>query len=211
MRNRRYRCNPNNLVFHVTNRTVSGLSFVAKTFMSKLIAGIMAKSQERNPVQISHFVWMSNHYHMILAGRAKHISDFIRQMQSEVAKMVKRLTPQYEGKVWESQFHEQRLCTPEDVLEKINYIYSNPVKAGLVPHISEWTGLNSFNMYKSGSLSLDARWTPSQYLVALVLGQPLFKCLNLLDVPEVSTRSEQPTASFPVNLLFLIPAILLAC
>jgi len=164
MRNLRYRCNPNNSVVHITNRTVSGLPFVGKQFMNELLAGIMAKSQENNPVQICHFIWMPNHYHLLLAGRAKAISDFICQMQSETAKMVKRLTPQYDGKVWASRFHEQRLCTEEDVLSTINYIYSNPVKAGLVSNISEWTGFSSYNMYKSDSYKLNAHWTPSRYL-----------------------------------------------
>ena len=164
MRGLRYRGEPNRLVLHVTNRTITGLPFVPKKFMEELIAGIMGKCQERFKVQLCHFLWMGNHYHMIVAGQAKQLSPFICQMQSEIAKMIMRLTPQYKGKVWARRFREQRLCTAIDVLEMITYLYVNPVKAKLVKHSREWTGLSSLKMYLADSYKISVKWTPSRCL-----------------------------------------------
>ena len=57
MRGLRYRGEPNRLVLHITNRTITGLPFVPKKFMEELIAGIMGKCQERFPVQLCHFLY----------------------------------------------------------------------------------------------------------------------------------------------------------
>jgi putative transposase len=164
MRNRRDRRNPNKMVVHVTNRTLSGLPFLARLFMKWILLGIMARCQEHHRVRIAHFNWMSNHFHMILVGEGKHISSFMGEMESAVARAIKKLTPQYRRNVWDGRFKEQRLLTHNDVIDKIVYIYINPVKAGLVAHADDWEGCSSFRMYKSGSLTVQGKYTSSTNL-----------------------------------------------
>ena len=180
MRNRRDRRDPNHIVLFITNRIYRGLPLLPCQFMNEIITGIMAKSQDLYPVQICHFLWMSNHYHMIVAGRAKFLSNFICQMQSEIAKAVIKFFPNYKGKVWENRFKEQRLCTPEDVMDKIVYTYANPVKAGLVKSAADWTGCSSYKMFLTDSNKLAARWTPSRKLKQLPPKLNRHKELSLL-------------------------------
>jgi hypothetical protein len=44
----------------------------------------MAKGQSFYPVQCSGFMWMGNHYHIIISGTTKHISSFIGYIQAEL-------------------------------------------------------------------------------------------------------------------------------
>lgn len=172
MLNRRDRRNPNKAIVHVTNRTKEGLPFIARMFMKLIILGIMARGQKKYNVQICHFIWMMNHYHMILAGRGKHISPFIGYVEAEVAKAVKRLTFIFGdrvGNVWERRFREQKICTGNDVIRMIAYAYANPVKAGLVAKAIQWKGCSSLEMYLSGTNSYIASWLPSRKMKKLPL------------------------------------------
>lgn len=165
MRNRRDRRNPKTAVFHITNRTLSGLPFVCQLFMIMIIKGILARAQTLYPVFVCHFLWMGNHYHLILSCQVEFVSKFIGYMQSELARSIKQLFPSmYARDVWVGRFKEQRLATAEDVLNKIAYIYANPAKANLVHNILDYPGFSSWGMYTSGTKSFRARWTPSRLL-----------------------------------------------
>jgi hypothetical protein len=165
MRNRRDRRTKNKLVVHATNRLIKGLPFVPNEFMKPLMCGIMARAQELYPVCISHFLWMGNHYHIILTGRGAQISPFLGYMQAEIAKALKQLHPRYyETKVWRTRFKEQHLCIPEAVFKAIAYLYNNPTRANLVENIDEYPGLSSWKMMMSGGYAIEAGWVPSRLL-----------------------------------------------
>ena len=159
MRNRRDRRGTNKLVVHITNRTVCGFPFVCRLFMSLIIRMLLAKAQTLFPVQVCHIQWMGNHFHMILAGRGAAISSFMGHFEGELAKYIELIVPKlFQRSVWEGRFKEQRLCTATDVLDKIIYIYANPARANLVKSISEWPGVSSWKMYKSGTYGFYAKF-----------------------------------------------------
>ena len=113
---------------------------------------LLAKAQTLYPVQVCHFQWMGNHFHLILAGRAAAVSSFMGFFQGEIAKYIKLIVPKfYQTKFWKGRFKEQKLCTAQDVINKIIYIYANPARAGLVESIFEWPGVSSWKMYTNGS------------------------------------------------------------
>lgn len=149
--------NSKEFIAFFTNRTIRGLPFHSDWLMTSILLGIIAKCQEKHPVKICHMLWMSNHFHMIICGPAKHISKFFSQMQSEIAKYLKSISSLYPEKVWESRYHMQRLGTAGDVIEKIAYLYLNPVKAGLVSTVAEWQGVSTYNNYISGSNVIESK------------------------------------------------------
>jgi len=151
MRNRRHRATGNNIVVHITNRTIVGLPFRCRRHIELLILGTLGKAQSEHRVNICHFQWMGNHYHIILAGAAKNISPFLNIVDGEIAKFLKRLYPGlFQSKVWQGRFKEQPLLTSADVKNKIAYLYANPSRADLADKIEDWPGVTSWNMYKNG-------------------------------------------------------------
>jgi REP element-mobilizing transposase RayT len=165
VRNRRDRRQKNTIILHATNRLTKGLPFVPNEYMQLLMLGVLARGQEMYPACVSHFLWMGNHYHMILVGRADQISPFLGYIQAEIAKALKQLCPRlYDSKIWRTRFKEQRLCTPEAVFKTISYLYNNPVKAGLVKSIDDYPGLSSWSMMRNGSHVIEAGWVPSRAL-----------------------------------------------
>jgi hypothetical protein len=53
-----------------------------------------------------------------------------------------------------------RLVEPDDILEKMIYALTNPVKDPLVEHVWEWPGVNSYGA------SIPAPWLISKQLLA---------------------------------------------
>ena len=153
-RPRKDRRSGNYCVVHVTNRVIEGLPFVARESVKDVILGIMARGQSMHPMHICCFLFMGNHYHMILAGKAHKLSRFMNYIDGEIAKSFQRLTGRYEGKFWKGRYKEQKLATPLDVARKMAYIYSNPIRAGLVSHPREYPGLSSYG--QEGHIP--ARW-----------------------------------------------------
>ncbi len=143
-RNIRDRRDPNNRVVHVTNRTWEGLPFVPNRTIRRMMKGVMAKAQNMSPVTICLFLFMGNHYHMIMAGDANRVSQYIGYVDAEIAKRMMRFFPGRWGpKFWEGRFKEQLLATPQDVINKIAYVCCNPMRANLVSNLSEYPGASS--------------------------------------------------------------------
>ena len=151
---RKDRRDGNKCVRFVTCRVLHGLPFVARESTNKVILGILGRAQALYKIKICAFVFMGNHYHMIICGQAQNISPFMNYVNGEIAKAFRKLTGQYRGRFWESRFKEQRLATPHDVYRMILYIIINPVKAGLVRHPREYPGLISYNL----SEETEVRW-----------------------------------------------------
>lgn len=168
-RNRRDRRNPNQIVVHVTARVYEGLPFVPRRVMNRTIKGIIARGQTLYPVTIVAFLFMGNHCHWIFAGDGNRISAFMNYVQGEIAKAIQRFIPEkYDQGVWEDRFHEQRLVTEHDVVEKLIYLYGNPLEERLVANMSDYAGLSSFHSFCSGETSAQlCSWTPTRYLQRL--------------------------------------------
>lgn len=155
------------VVLFITNRTVEGLPIGVQPIMKETVLGCLGRAQQLHPVDISHFLFMPNHFHFILAGSCKNTSKFMRYFQTELARAIKKLTKIFKYIVWKSRYSEQQILTAEMLIDKIVYIYENPVKAGLVDEAIKWEGASSLRMYKSGTTEIDTTWIPSRYYKAL--------------------------------------------
>lgn len=161
-RDRRY---GNKRVVHITNRTVVGLPFLHCVLLNNLTWSALAKAQSKAPAQIAAVQFMGNHFHMILFGRAKLVSRFMNVFKGEIGKYLKRLYGDtFQSKVWAGRFKEQLLATPDDVMGKLEYLYLNPTRAGLVDSVDGWCGVSTWKMFLSGSTSRLCRWIPSRIL-----------------------------------------------
>ena len=165
MRNRRDRRDGNKLCLHVTNRLVEGLPLISARWMNFLLKGLIARAQDHYGVQVVAFLWMANHYHLIVCGRADKISPFKNYLHGELAKYLKRLMPgKYQSKVWAGRGNEQHLKTAEDVINKIVYLYTNPARANLVASITQYPGVSSWELFRTGSCAFEGSWVPPRAL-----------------------------------------------
>jgi REP element-mobilizing transposase RayT len=135
---------PNSVVF-VTSRTEAGLPLVPGPLMKSLLKSIIARAQALYPVKLCHFLFMGNHFHMLLVVKDPvDTMHFIERIKTESAHMVNRLLGIRRKTVWCAGYDAEPILTADDVIEKIAYLYTNPQKVGLVDSIDEYPGLSSW-------------------------------------------------------------------
>jgi hypothetical protein len=147
-------------VYHITNRTRSGLPFVPNRYVELLIGGIIARAQELyNGIEINAVLFMGNHYHIILTvwGDPVHLSRFMGYFQSELSGIIHRLTGVCNESLWVGKYKHSELLTSASVIEKLKYLYLNPVSANLVARVKDWEGFSSWHELGGGAERL-FRW-----------------------------------------------------
>lgn len=147
-------------VYHITNRTAEGLPFVPNEFIELLIGGIIARTQEKYPgIIVNAVVFMGNHYHIIITidTDPATLSTFMGYLQGELSGLIHRLTGVCNKRLWASKFKATELLTPEIVMEKLNYLYANPVASNLVESVKDWEGFSSWNELNGGE-TRSFRW-----------------------------------------------------
>lgn len=134
-------------------RCAHGLPFVPNRYIRRLIKGILARSQERYPgIIICHFIFMTNHYHMIaiINASAEAVSRFFGYLNGELASLFHRLMGVAHELFWSDRFDAKPILDPEAVIDKIAYCYLNPVRANLVDKVSQWEGASSHDQFIEG-------------------------------------------------------------
>ncbi len=103
----------------------------------------LASAAERTSVQVHVFCVMSNHWHAVVTDVEGKLPDFMAWVHKYVAKTMNAKLGRWEN-FWSSNpYSAVRLESPEDILDKIVYVLTNPVAAGLVACGSQWPGLLS--------------------------------------------------------------------
>lgn len=135
--------------YFVTNRVAQGLPLVPNAFINAILMGILARGQALTPsITICEFLFMANHYHAILvcSGDPNDLAKFMNYVDGEIAKAIKQLLGiSYNTKIWAQRYHSAAVLDPEAVMQRLAYIYTNPVSANLVSKAEEWFGVGFFD------------------------------------------------------------------
>jgi REP element-mobilizing transposase RayT len=159
-------------VYLITNRTAEGLPFVATILINLFIYGIIARAISLHPeVKVCHFIFMANHYHLliVLKGDPDALKSFMEYFDGETAKFINRFRGRTGHNVWVKPYDAEAILTFEAALNKIIYIYLNPVTAGLVNSIKDYPGVSSWRFFLK-SLSRPYRFLGSAGLKRLPFG-----------------------------------------
>jgi len=116
-----------------------------------LFLSSLARYKKRFGFKLYGLVIMDNHFHLLL--ETNETNDISKVMQSFLLSFGNRYRKRhhYAGHLWESRFQSRLLVNEVYVLECLDYIHNNPVKAGVVakPEDYPWS---SFFFY-SGSIN----------------------------------------------------------
>lgn len=150
---------PKSVVF-ITSRTEQGLPFVCHSYMEAILWSTLARAQHLYPVKICHFIFMGNHFHMLLlVEEPTDVINFMNRVKTETAHAINRLLGN-RGRhtIWCDSYDCVPVLTVADVIRKISYIYCNPALSALVDSIDDYPGVSSWNMYKNRIYRKEARW-----------------------------------------------------
>jgi putative transposase len=103
---------------------------------------VLAVAAQRYNVLVHVAGVMSNHYHLLVTDPGGRLPEFMRYLDSLVARATNAALGRWEG-FWSSDASYSAV-TPgdtDDIVRKAAYILANPVAAGLVGNGREWPGL----------------------------------------------------------------------
>ena len=110
----------------------------------------LAVAAERFGIQIIFTYAAANHHHTGIFDPDGRYPDFIAYFHKYVAKCQNALRGRFEN-FWSSEHASVvRLVEPDDIIEKMIYALTNPVKDPLVERVREWPGVNSYRATVDG-------------------------------------------------------------
>lgn len=107
---------------------------------------------QKYQIDVLDFVQMSNHLHDGIYDRHGNGPAFYEHFHKLLAKCVNALRGR-----WENVFASEQVCVvrlegTEELIDKLVYIATNPVKAGLVERVDEWPGASGYHAFVEGKV-----------------------------------------------------------
>jgi putative transposase len=129
-------------IYLVTRRTVRRtFLFRPEPLVNRFYIYTLAVYARRYGIAVHAAVLMSNHEHLIVTDTEGRLPDFLRDFHRIVALGIKTIR-NWQGEVWDGAATScVELCTHKAIIEKLAYVMSNPVKAGLVTNAGQWPGV----------------------------------------------------------------------
>ncbi|MDR2338181.1 MAG: transposase [Deltaproteobacteria bacterium] len=85
----------------ITSRVEQDLPFTTCKLINTAIWGILARASTLWDISVCHFLFMSNHFHLIAVVRdPSHVPMFIKQIKQETAAAINRLTGRRQHTIW---------------------------------------------------------------------------------------------------------------
>ena len=126
----------------VTCRTIQG-RFLLKPSeeLKSIIIGVLARAQRLFPVDLHAFVFLSNHYHLLLSvENALQMARFMNYLNSNLAREAGRLHG-WKEKFWGRRYHAIVVSEEEAAqMDRLEYLLAHGCKEGLVARSREWPG-----------------------------------------------------------------------
>jgi putative transposase len=105
----------------------------------------LGEAAQRFNIDVLLPVAMSNHYHAVVFDRLGTLPYFTERFHKMFAKCQNALRGRWEN-FWSSeQVCVVRLVEPQDVMRKLVYTATNPVKDDLVERVHQWPGVNGLD------------------------------------------------------------------
>jgi putative transposase len=142
----------------------------------ELFIEAFAETKRRIPFKLIGYVIMPDHVHLIInpincdiskvmnslkSAAARKVIDWLKEFkhQSSLGKLA-LATPQKRGHnhaLWQKDFSAIDLWSPKFILQKLNYVHLNPVRAGLCKHPAEWkwSSYRAYFPHEPGSVPIE--------------------------------------------------------
>ena len=134
-----------NTLSEVTDRTLNGAMLMTPVQeVNEIILGCIAKAQVHYAVRLHAFIFMSNHFHILLSSEdADQLSKFIGFVKGNSARKINKLIGR-RGPLWERRYRAIQV-TFDDVAQtgRLRYLLAHGVKERLVRKAREWPGVSS--------------------------------------------------------------------
>jgi REP element-mobilizing transposase RayT len=139
--------------------------------MELILWSALAVAQSLYPVKIIAFVVMGNHIHIIaLVEDPTVVESFMERFKCETAHAINRLLGRRQVTVWCEGYDSPPILTLDDLVEKLAYVYANPVRAHRSASIKTYQGVSSWGMLTSGQIFREVKRIRRTFLGPITKG-----------------------------------------
>ncbi len=170
----RYKAFEDDGIYFVTSSIIEWIPLFKSPNYYEILIKALSYRQKNGKMKLYAYVLMTNHFHLILS--VDNISKFMKELKSYTAHEIINLLKKHEEfslleqlesnkkshktssryQIWQEGFHPQQILSEEMLLQKIEYIHQNPVRAGIVNNPEDWKYSSSSNYSKDeGILRID--------------------------------------------------------
>ena len=143
----------------VTCRTVQGRFLLRPSpELNEIILGVLGHAQRRSPVEIVAYVFLSNHYHLLLwVQNAQQLADFMEYFNGNLAREISRATG-WTDKIWSRRYQAIVVSNEEAAqVSRLIYLLSHGTKELLVGTTEQWPGAHCVRPLLTGAL-VEGTW-----------------------------------------------------
>ena len=144
---------------HIVCRTIQGrFLFRPSPELNDIFLGVLGHVQRLSGIRVTLVAALSSHYHLLLVvDDVKEVADFMRDLNSKLAREVNRLTG-WSGPVFEGRYKMIPVTNEERAqVEVFKYVLSQSCKENLVACLREWPGVHSVRALLDGE-PLTGHW-----------------------------------------------------
>lgn len=128
-----------NQVVYVTANTYRRIPILTDEAGINLLYESLERAYIKYEFEINGYVIMPDHVHFILISTSDNLSEIMHDIKGYFAyNMFKRKLYQSHDPVWQRSFYDHVIRNEKDLVEKLNYIHSYPLRAGLIGEIVEY-------------------------------------------------------------------------
>lgn len=143
----------------VTCRTIQGRYLLRPSRqLRSIVIGVLARAQRLYSVELHAFVFLSNHYHLLMSVEdAEQMARFMNYLNSNLAREVGRLH-HWREKFWGRRYQAILVSDEEAAqMNRLRYLLSHGCKEGLVSRPEEWPGAHCVRALVEGQ-GLEGLW-----------------------------------------------------
>ena len=139
----------------VTCRNIMGFLLMRPNpHTNRIIAGALAYAKEKSEagIELHAYVFMSNHYHMLITSRDQRtLSNFMCRFNGSLGKEL-GIIHNFHGKIWHARYTASEVLDDQALEDRYRYIFKNSIKENLVEHPRDWPGLHAYRSICEGEV-----------------------------------------------------------
>jgi putative transposase len=126
-------------IYFITTVTANREPLFRCLHTGRLVVDEMRRSEIEGRLTTLAWVLMPDHLHWLAAlGSGAELSAAVKMFKASSARRVNDFL-QRRGSLWQRAYYDHALRRDEDVKKIARYIVANPLRAGLVEHIGDYT------------------------------------------------------------------------
>lgn len=106
--------------------------------VGRVLVAELRQAHESGQVQSLAWVVMPDHLHWLVQLQHKPMNELMREIKGRSARRINQLLLRT-GPVWQHGFHDRALRRDDDVLAVARYVIANPLRAGLVTRVGDYS------------------------------------------------------------------------